>query len=110
MGSKGATRTGTPKHASVTGSKEGDDGKGDTADDTKIGEEGSWRTTFMPFGSGPRSCLGQQMVQTEVAYVLVRLLQEFPAITVDDADIGHPFREARAVSFYNKEGVRIRVN
>lgn len=69
-----------------------------------------WRDFFMPFGSGPRSCLGQQMVQTEVSYVLVRLLQEFGEITIDKADIGRPFREAKAVSFYNDGGVRIRVN
>lgn len=64
----------------------------------------------MPFGSGPRSCLGQHMLQKEVKYVLVRLLQEFSVITVDDADAGKPFKEAEAVSFYNREGVRIRVN
>lgn len=64
----------------------------------------------MPFGSGPRSCLGQHMVQTEVAYVLVRLLQAFAAITADEADAGKPFSEAEAVSFYNREGVRIRVS
>lgn len=85
---------------------------GGTADDRKIGEEGGgvWRDFFMPFGSGPRSCLGQQMVQTEVSYVLVRLLQEFEEITMDEADMGRPFREAKAVSFYNDGGVRIRVS
>lgn len=85
------------------------DEKGATADDTKIGEAGNWRDFFMPFGSGPRSCLGQQMVQTEVAYVLVRLLQEFSVITMDDAVAAVPFKEARAVSFYNDGGVHIRI-
>lgn len=86
------------------------DKKGGTADDTKIGEDENWRAFFMPFGNGPRSCLGQQMVQTEVAYVLVRLLQEFSVITMDDADAARPFKEARAVSFYNDGGIHIRVN
>lgn len=69
----------------------------------------------MPFGSGPRSCLGQQMVQSEVAYVIVRLLQEFQEIRagVDDvqdrAEPRRPFREAKAVSFYNANGVVISV-
>lgn len=80
-------------------------GNGNTIE---IGE--NWREFFMPFGSGPRTCLGQAMVQTEVTYVLVRLLQEFPSLSMDAADVGVPFREAKAVSFYNEGGVNIHVN
>lgn len=106
---KGTTTT--PTMAQAPGATDmdntrGNDGKGDT----NVDEQVNWRAFFMPFGSGPRSCLGQRMVQTEVAYVLVRLLQEFPTMTLDDADVGKPFREAEAVSFYNEGGVRIRVN
>lgn len=77
-------------------------------DAIEIGE--NWRDFFMPFGSGPRTCLGQAMVQTEVAYVLVRLLQEFPRLSMDAADMGVPFKEAKAVSFYHEGGVNIRVD
>lgn len=35
---------------------------------------------FMPFGSGPRICLGQQFALTEVLYVLVRLAQMFETL------------------------------
>lgn len=80
---------------------------GSNADTIEIGED--WRDFFMPFGSGPRTCLGQAMVQTEVAYVLVRLLQEFPSIVIDEEDVDRPFKEAKAVSFYNEGGVSIRV-
>lgn len=33
---------------------------------------------FMPFGSGPRVCLGQQFALTEVSYVTIRIAQTFP--------------------------------
>lgn len=35
---------------------------------------------YIPFNGGPRICIGQQFALTEVAYVLVRLLQRFDAI------------------------------
>lgn len=101
--------------------KGGDDlhcSNGDTtgASVSEVGQK--WRDFFMPFGLGPRSCLGRQMVQSEVAYVIVRLLQEFQEIrvgAVDDVQQEHgtrqlqPFKEAKAVSFYNAEGVIISV-
>ncbi|KAJ3497075.1 hypothetical protein NLG97_g2179 [Lecanicillium saksenae] len=59
---------------------------------------------FMPFGSGPRSCIGQQMAQMEISYVLVRLLQAFE--TLDSRD-ERPFREAEAVSFYSAHGTMV---
>lgn len=59
---------------------------------------------FMPFGSGPRSCIGQQMAQMEISYVLVRLLQVFPTLESRD---GRPFREAEAVSFYSALGTLV---
>lgn len=49
------------------------------------------------------------MVQAEVTYVIVRLLQEFPVLAMDAADAERPFREAQAVSFYNEGGVRIQL-
>lgn len=78
----------------------------------KMGRESddeSWRGFFMPFGSGPRTCLGQQMVQAEVSYVIVRLLQEFAHLEMEEGHKGKPFREAKAVSLYNADGVRIMV-
>lgn len=65
----------------------------------------------MPFGSGPRECLGQQMAQAEVKYVIVRLLQEFPSLMGTREEAEHKlFREAEAVSFCNADGVWVSVN
>ena len=61
----------------------------------------------MPFGSGPRICMGQQMAQTEISYTIVRLLQEF--VTIESKD-DRPFKEARAVSFYNAYGTMVLIN
>lgn len=36
--------------------------------------------SFVPFGGGPRVCLGQQFALTEVSYVTTRLLQEFSEV------------------------------
>ncbi|KAL3463005.1 n-alkane-inducible cytochrome P450 [Aspergillus heterothallicus] len=35
------------------------------------------RWGYLPFNGGPRICIGQQYALTEVAYVLVRMVQEF---------------------------------
>lgn len=66
--------------------------------------EGRCSHFFMPFGSGPRICMGQQMAQAQLAYVIVRLLQNFSAIESSDS---RPFREAAAVSFYNGNGTLV---
>lgn len=33
--------------------------------------------TYLPFNGGPRICVGQQFALTEIAYVMVRILQQF---------------------------------
>lgn len=100
----------TPPKASTAG-----DGGTDTdtgADESQIGGSETIRDFFMPFGSGPRACLGQQMAQNEVSYVVVRLLQEFPSLvgTREEEAEQTPFREAKAVSFRNADGVWVSVN
>ncbi|KAK2614945.1 hypothetical protein N8I77_001733 [Diaporthe amygdali] len=64
---------------------------------------------FKPFGSGPRACLGQQIARNEVSYIIVRLLQEFPRLRAKEEVEPKPFREAKAVSFYNAYGVWVSV-
>lgn len=38
----------------------------------------SW--AYLPFSGGPRICIGQQFALTEMAYLIVRLLQSFERI------------------------------
>jgi len=42
---------------------------------------------YLPFGGGPRSCLGRTKALVEASYVIVRLMREFAHIeSRDDAD------------------------
>lgn len=62
---------------------------------------------FMPFGSGPRICLGQQFALTEALYVLVRLAQMFETLEGD----GSPYpakKEANATLRY-MNGVNVKM-
>ncbi len=45
---------------------------------------------YIPFGGGPRTCLGQQFALTETAYVVVRLLQRFEEMeNLDPSPLQH---------------------
>ncbi|KAG2342994.1 cytochrome P450 [Suillus weaverae] len=37
---------------------------------------------FLPFNAGPRTCLGRQFAYNEMSFMLIRLLQNFSAITL----------------------------
>ncbi|KAI9760719.1 MAG: hypothetical protein M4579_001457 [Chaenotheca gracillima] len=39
---------------------------------------------FVPFNSGPRTCIGQQFALNEVSFVIVRLIQRYDGITLQD--------------------------
>ena len=46
-----------------------------------------WKTwhpkhwTYLPFNGGPRLCVGQQFALNEIAYVVVRILQQFESVS-----------------------------
>ncbi|KNZ78574.1 Cytochrome P450 52E1 [Termitomyces sp. J132] len=40
---------------------------------------------FLPFNAGPRICLGQQFAYNEMSFMLIRLVQQFTRVTLDEA-------------------------
>lgn len=67
---------------------------------TKVG------SGFIPFGTGPRVCLGQQYALTEASYVTVRLVQMFSAISsFNSCEYPPPKRITATLQF--SEGVNI---
>lgn len=59
---------------------------------------------FIPFGGGPRTCPAQQLVGTEVAYVIVRMVQEFARLESADE---HPWTEQWKLGPHSKYGCRV---
>ncbi|KAG6915766.1 hypothetical protein DXG01_009971 [Tephrocybe rancida] len=40
---------------------------------------------FLPFNAGPRICLGQQFAYNEMSFMLIRFMQQFTGVTLDEA-------------------------
>ncbi|KAI2631487.1 cytochrome P450 monooxygenase [Hypomontagnella submonticulosa] len=53
--------------------------------------------TFLPFGGGPRTCLGMDFSLTEGAYAIVRILQRFPSINLPVGEPVHVTGQERQV-------------
>lgn len=60
--------------------------------------------TFLPFGAGPRKCLGQQKANMETSYIVSRLLQEFSEIR-DKED--QPYQAAVALTAKSAHGCQV---
>ncbi|MCJ1403739.1 hypothetical protein MMC11_006962 [Xylographa trunciseda] len=64
------------------------------------------KEAFIPFGSGPRNCLGQQFATLQTSYIAARLLTAFEHFELRDGDA--PFQEAAAVTYFNRRGTWIK--
>lgn len=59
---------------------------------------------YLPFGGGPRVCLGQQYALTEAQYVTVRLMQNFRRIECRDPE---PYMEKLTATCCSFNGTKI---
>ncbi|KAL8895219.1 MAG: hypothetical protein Q9207_008256 [Kuettlingeria erythrocarpa] len=65
-------------------------------------EKASWK--FLPFGGGPRNCIGQQFALTEASYTATRLLQSFSDIENRDPK---PWTESIGATLFSANGVKV---
>ena len=62
---------------------------------------------YLPFNGGPRICIGQQFALTEIAYVIIRMLQRIDA--VDASGVG-PVRYGLTLTMCPADGVKLRLH
>ncbi|KAI6782588.1 cytochrome protein [Emericellopsis cladophorae] len=62
---------------------------------------------YIPFGGGPRMCLGQQLALLEVAYTTARLVQTFSGIEPIGGDV---FVEQFAMALTSGDGCKVRLS
>jgi len=59
---------------------------------------------FLPFGSGPRSCLGKEKALAEASYILIRIAQRFENLESRDS---RPWKGERKLTCSNANGCKI---
>ncbi|KAI1139096.1 cytochrome P450 monooxygenase [Hypoxylon sp. FL0543] len=65
---------------------------------------------FLPFGGGPRTCLGMDFSLTEGAYAIVRILQRFPSIQLpagERVQVTGQERQTVTISLRAADGCRV---
>lgn len=102
--------SGLKESSSSTAGGESGEGGGDGAATTTRSAAGSglkpgWH--YVPFGGGPRICLGQQFALAEMQFVLYRLAREFVAIEAEDPD--REWVEKMGITVSSFEGTRVRL-
>lgn len=64
--------------------------------------------TYLPFGQGPRNCIGIRFAQIEMKLALVRLLKKFKFIVVPETNIP-PTILLKSTLGCGKDGIKLRV-
>ncbi len=62
---------------------------------------------YLPFNGGPRICIGQQFALTELAYVIIRLLQRIDDI--DGSQVPRPARHNLTLINCPADGVSVKL-
>ncbi|KAF7857950.1 hypothetical protein EAF04_009307 [Stromatinia cepivora] len=70
------------------------------------GRRAGWE--FIPFGGGPRKCIGQQFSLTETSYIIVRFLQKYDQI--ENLEKPGPALYHHTVTNRSKNGVQVRLH
>jgi cytochrome P450 len=63
---------------------------------------------YLPFNGGPRICIGQQFALTELAYVIIRMLQRIDSI--DGSRVVRPARHNLTLTNCPGDGVNVRLH
>lgn len=63
--------------------------------------------SYLPFGGGPRICIGQQLALTEVGYAVVKIVARFPRI--ERADPVLEFVEDWKITTVSANGAKVRL-
>jgi cytochrome P450 len=78
----------------------------DAFDINRFAEKGGrHRFQYLPFGAGPRTCVGAQFATTEALTLLAHWLGEWRFV-----DVGHPGQAAGMVTFRPKGGLPLRLD
>ena len=64
--------------------------------------------SYLPFGGGPRICVGQQLALTEVGYTVVRIVERFSSI--ENADPVFEFVEDWKITTVSANGAKVRLS